>query len=101
MPREQSELTGMKPRSLVARLTERQKITFLRLGGSKWIRKILDEEVLKYEKSRQPVQLAEQAVTGGKQPRLQRSQPREVTQRDESVSTKPGVTTRWIERTPT
>ena len=56
MPREQSELTGMKPRALVARLTERQKIAFLRLGGSKWIRAILQEEVEKHEKQqRKPV----------------------------------------------
>ena len=56
MPREQSELTGMKPRALVARLTERQKIAFLRLGGSKWIRAILQQEVEKHEKQqRKPV----------------------------------------------
>ena len=42
MPRPTSELTGMKPRALVARLTERQKIAFLRLGGSKWLRQVLN-----------------------------------------------------------
>ena len=51
MPRAKSELTGIKPRALVARLTERQKITFLRLGGSKWLRQLLQAEVEKYEQS--------------------------------------------------
>lgn len=50
MPRPKSELTGQKPRALVARLTERQKIAFLRLGGSKWLRGILQAEVEKQEK---------------------------------------------------
>ena len=49
MSRPTSELTGMKPRSLVARLTERQKIAFLRLGGSKWLRQVLQQEVEKHE----------------------------------------------------
>ena len=49
MPRPTSELTGMKPRALVARLTERQKIAFLRLGGSTWLRQVLQQEVEKHE----------------------------------------------------
>jgi len=53
MPRAKSELTGARPRVLVARLTERQKIMFLRLGGSKWVRGILNEEIKKYEQEAQ------------------------------------------------
>lgn len=55
MPRAKSELTGMKPRCLVARLTERQKIAFLRLGGSKWLRALLQQEVDKHENERKSI----------------------------------------------
>lgn len=52
MPRPVSPLTGRKPRSLVARLTEQQHIMFLRLGGSRWIRSVIDEEIAKAKKAK-------------------------------------------------
>ena len=45
MPRPKSELTGLRPRTLVARLTKEQHETFLRIGGSTWVRRMLDKEV--------------------------------------------------------
>jgi hypothetical protein len=50
MPRPQSELTGSTPKTLVARLPARQKLAYIRLGGAKWIRGLLQAEVDRYEK---------------------------------------------------
>lgn len=57
MPRPKSEITGSKPRQLVrgyasgvnVRWTEQHHITFLRLGGSKWLR----QEIEKHMKGKQ------------------------------------------------
>ena len=51
MPRPKSELTGSTPKTLVERLPDRQKKAFIRLGGAKWIRGILQAEVERYEKA--------------------------------------------------
>lgn len=47
MPRPKSELTGLRPRNISARLTEAQHIMLIKLGGSKWLRGQLQQEVNK------------------------------------------------------
>lgn len=53
MPRPKSELTGQRPRDLSARLTEEQHIMYLRLGGSKWLRALLIQEIVRERKARE------------------------------------------------
>ena len=48
MPRPRSELTNVKPRALSARLTEDQILMFKRLGGSKWLRDVLENEYRRF-----------------------------------------------------
>lgn len=55
MPRPKSELTGVKPRQLIGgyasgvnvRWTEKHHITFLKLGGSKWLRQEIEKHMKK------------------------------------------------------
>lgn len=44
MPRAVSELTGSNPR-LCIRVTEEQHTAYLRLGGSRWLREVLNREI--------------------------------------------------------
>jgi hypothetical protein len=45
MSRPKSEITGLKPYSISARLTEDQRIMFVRLRGTKWLRAVLQAEI--------------------------------------------------------
>lgn len=60
MPRAKSELTGTKPRQLVngyssgvsVRWTEAHHLTYLKLGGSKWLREMVEQYMPKPEKQK-------------------------------------------------
>lgn len=47
MPRPKSQLTGLRPYSMSARLTEEQRIMFVKLRGTRWLRAMLQAEIEK------------------------------------------------------
>lgn len=65
MSRPISELTGNRPRSAVkktaeapgvsVRWTEAHHITYLRLGGSKWLRQMVEKEMTCKQQEQKPV----------------------------------------------
>lgn len=45
MPRPKSNITGLRPKNLSVRWTEEHHLAYLRLGGSGWLRQVIEAEL--------------------------------------------------------